>query len=1304
MSPPGDIRRLCWRRRGPSVWAWLVFGMVCAAAFASQAAYLSSGSFTMTSNVRAFGNTQVFDGVDGGFTTPQSSASYGVKAGWVATLELLEPLVTPTDPEIDVQGNGVSIINGDTTPSSADGTDFGSINVDWATAPRSFAILNSGDLPLNIAFIASDNPEFSIGAAPASVSGGGVGFFTVTFDPAAVGASEATITIVNNDADEGSYAFKVQGGGIAALELDANQGGATGQPRLVLAGGVIEFRDGTGRLIVAINPAATTPLVVNGTPGDDTLTVDFSAGNPIPPGGVVFNGGAQGMIGDSLVITGGPGANTVTYTFDNENDGAIDYDGSVITYTGLEPVFDNMDAVNRIFTYTGGAESIQVTGAGMAQTKIDSTLGESVTFNNPTASMTINAGTGDDLVDLFSLSGGWGASVGIAVNGDAGDDTVLLNKTVATAAPIAADGGAHTGGDVLFLDPLGDGAIMKNVATITGGGIQTVNFSTFETVTVNELPVAALGSAPNVVQANAGQNSYSFTVVYADADSGVDVATIDVMDVTVSGPGGPVAMTMATEPSGVNGSPRTATYTFTPPGGTWNDADNGTYAIAMAAGQVADILGAPAAAGALGAFTVMMDTTAPNLTTPISDQNNLRFQRASYAVNSGFTDPPPAPTTLNYSIPANTDSMVAAASVNGAGVVTLNSFHKIGSTDITVRATDQGGNIADDTFTVTVIKADTAIVIASDNPDPSETDEMTTVNFTVSVTAPGTGAPTAPTGMVTISDGDDSVMVPVGTGTGMAAFATSGAKTITASYAGDGNFNGSMDTEAHVVNNPPVFSLTTDPLTINGMAAGYNGSDVVVQSDAGGAMAFTVSGFARSIDSDALMTGNETGQTVSFAVNANDNPALFATQPAIGASAGPGFAASDLTFTTIQAVSGIANITVRADDNGFGGNGQQSSATRTFKIVVYGLRPLAGDLLVADRGNRVFTGDLLLMHEPPAPPVFPEQNLVDNGLVDAYEVAVWTNSTLVPGCPLLEYVVIDYETIVSAKGRGRQGLFGVDAVGLNRRTISSGQHFKVPLGVDVIPHGPNAMPLTHAGKFVIADAEYEPALSKILIVDPSQPAGVNQTLLTQGDELFFTTGITVAPGGSPNEGDIYATDVGNVFGKTSEKNVNPRKIVKINPQDGTQTLLLMEVNNFSLPISGMAITNLYHPTGIDVDPFTGDLYIADSFSKVIWKLESMGGTFPGPLVGVSVDGDFRQPVHITAAPNGMAASRFLYVTDGATVSPGAAYAGGTRLIHKVDLSIDISVNANNSAIFTQDGFLKEPRGIEIIPGDPLTGN
>ncbi|NNL60616.1 MAG: choice-of-anchor D domain-containing protein, partial [Flavobacteriaceae bacterium] len=57
---------------------------------------------------------------------------------------------TTPQPEIDIQGNAVSIVNGDSTPSTTDDTDFGTVNVPVGSATHTFVIQNLGTLPLNL--------------------------------------------------------------------------------------------------------------------------------------------------------------------------------------------------------------------------------------------------------------------------------------------------------------------------------------------------------------------------------------------------------------------------------------------------------------------------------------------------------------------------------------------------------------------------------------------------------------------------------------------------------------------------------------------------------------------------------------------------------------------------------------------------------------------------------------------------------------------------------------------------------------------------------------------------------------------------------------------------------------------------------------------------------------------------------------------------------------------------------------------------------------------------------------------------
>ena len=79
-------------------------------------------------------------------------------------------------PEINILGNGTTIIDGDTTPSGADHTDFGSTDFPNGTVTRTFTIQNLGtaSLTLNPVTLSGANAaDFSVITQPASTSGSG---------------------------------------------------------------------------------------------------------------------------------------------------------------------------------------------------------------------------------------------------------------------------------------------------------------------------------------------------------------------------------------------------------------------------------------------------------------------------------------------------------------------------------------------------------------------------------------------------------------------------------------------------------------------------------------------------------------------------------------------------------------------------------------------------------------------------------------------------------------------------------------------------------------------------------------------------------------------------------------------------------------------------------------------------------------------------------------------------------------------------------------------------------------------------
>lgn len=124
-----------------------------------------------------------------------------------------------TAPKIDVQGGSplVSIGAGDVTPTIAKGTEFGT-NLISSSVVKTFTITNSGTAALNVSSLTKSGAnaaDFTLGTlTPASpIATNGSATFTVTFTPSATGLRTATITITNDDCDEGSYAIAVQGKG-----------------------------------------------------------------------------------------------------------------------------------------------------------------------------------------------------------------------------------------------------------------------------------------------------------------------------------------------------------------------------------------------------------------------------------------------------------------------------------------------------------------------------------------------------------------------------------------------------------------------------------------------------------------------------------------------------------------------------------------------------------------------------------------------------------------------------------------------------------------------------------------------------------------------------------------------------------------------------------------------------------------------------------------------------------------------------------------------------------------------------------
>ncbi|MDB5386215.1 MAG: Extracellular serine protease precursor [Planctomycetaceae bacterium] len=249
----------------------------------------------------------------------------------------------------------------------------------------------------------TENSHFTIQSNTITTSGSGVGV----------------------EADEGGYAGTLTVSSSGVVDLFGTTVNDVGT--LSTVGGQLQFSMG-GNTIFLNNP---TGFNFNGDTGDDQLIVDYSGGPLNFP--INYDGGTGGN--DSLTIDGGS-TTSVTHTFVNANDGSVSITGAItgtINYVGLEPITDNLDAADRSFVFTGAAETIALTdnivSDGMLQ--IDSSLGESVDFPNPTSSLTIDtvtgAAVGADSISITSVDSSFNASTLITAKNS---DTVNLNAAL----------------------------------------------------------------------------------------------------------------------------------------------------------------------------------------------------------------------------------------------------------------------------------------------------------------------------------------------------------------------------------------------------------------------------------------------------------------------------------------------------------------------------------------------------------------------------------------------------------------------------------------------------------------------------------------------------------------------------------------------------------------------------------------------------------------------------------------------------------------------------------------------------------
>jgi hypothetical protein len=155
------------------------------------------------------------------FTVRLDTSSPGTRSGQISfadndgdenpfNFSITGTVTPPFVPEIAVSGNGVNIVDGDTTPSTSDSTDFGTV-AQGATDDRVFTVSNSGTTALTTSGLTLPSGFALIEGLSASIAAGSSDTFTVRLDTSSPGTHSGQISFVNDDSDENPFNFSITG-------------------------------------------------------------------------------------------------------------------------------------------------------------------------------------------------------------------------------------------------------------------------------------------------------------------------------------------------------------------------------------------------------------------------------------------------------------------------------------------------------------------------------------------------------------------------------------------------------------------------------------------------------------------------------------------------------------------------------------------------------------------------------------------------------------------------------------------------------------------------------------------------------------------------------------------------------------------------------------------------------------------------------------------------------------------------------------------------------------------------------------
>ncbi len=192
--------------------------------------FLSTGANFLTIDEETSGVIDVQGILGPGMFLIVDQAHYGIAGPTVEGGQLLaiyNHAAAQSNPEINVQGNSVSIPSGNTVIATSDNTNFGSVNMGTSQV-KTFVIQNAGPGVLSVSSLSvggSNAGDFSLISSPfpTTIAVNGTLTVYIQFSPGTLGNRNGMIYIKNNDFNEAIYSYAIQGVGVAPeINLQGN--------------------------------------------------------------------------------------------------------------------------------------------------------------------------------------------------------------------------------------------------------------------------------------------------------------------------------------------------------------------------------------------------------------------------------------------------------------------------------------------------------------------------------------------------------------------------------------------------------------------------------------------------------------------------------------------------------------------------------------------------------------------------------------------------------------------------------------------------------------------------------------------------------------------------------------------------------------------------------------------------------------------------------------------------------------------------------------------------------------------------